>query len=52
MSPADIASSAEFRAGLYKRLAELGLVPPPDPEKLRLPTLRESPAGEEDRKAA
>ena len=53
MSPADIADSAEFRAGLYRRLAEVGLVPP-DPVALRLATLPESPAtpAGEDRKAA
>jgi hypothetical protein len=53
MSPADIAESAEFRAGLYRRLAELGLVPP-DSAALRLATLPESPArpAGEERKAA
>jgi hypothetical protein len=34
MSPADIAA-AELRAGLSRRLAELGLVPP-DPSVIRL----------------
>ena len=38
MSPADIVDSAEFRAGLYRRLAEVGLVPP-DPAALRLAAL-------------
>jgi hypothetical protein len=53
MSPADIVDSAEFRAGLYRRLAEVELVPP-DPAALRLATLPESPASPagEDRKAA
>jgi len=33
VSPADIVSTAEFRAGLAQRLAEVGLIPP---EPLRL----------------
>jgi hypothetical protein len=53
MSPADIVATAEFRAGLHRRLAEVGLVPP-DPAALRLATLPETPAtpASEDRKAA
>jgi hypothetical protein len=53
MSPADIVATAEFRAGLYRSLAEVGLVPP-DPVALRFATLPESPAtpAGEDRKAA
>jgi hypothetical protein len=35
MTPADITASAEFRAGLARRLAEVGLIPP-DPKVLRL----------------
>ncbi len=35
MTPADIAA-AELRAGLARRLAELGLVPP-DPAVIKLP---------------
>jgi hypothetical protein len=53
MTPADIAS-AEFRAGLSRRLAELGLVPP-DPAIFRPSSLPVSPAPaavEEERKAA
>jgi len=47
MTPADITASAEFRAGLARRLAEVGLVPP-DPKALRLVP----PAEDEERKAA
>jgi hypothetical protein len=53
MSPADIAS-AEFRVGLSRRLAELGLVPP-DPAIFRpstLPVPHAPAADEEERKAA
>ena len=52
MSPADIAA-AELRAGLSRRLAELGLVPP-DPAIFRLTELPAppAPAAGEDRKAA
>jgi hypothetical protein len=52
MSPADIAA-AELRAGLSRRLAELGLVPP-DPAIFRLTALPAppAPAAGEDRKAA
>jgi hypothetical protein len=53
MSPADIVSTAEFRTGLHRRLAELGLVPP-DPAAFRLAALPDwpaTPAGE-DLKAA
>ena len=49
MTPADIAS-AELRAGLARRLAELGLVPP-DPAVIRLAP-PETQAPSEDRKAA
>ena len=51
MTPADIAA-AELRAGLSRRLAELGLVPP-DPAVLRLaaPAAQPAPA-ESERKAA
>ena len=53
MSPIDIADAAEFRAGLARRLAEVGLIPP-EQATLRLATLPESPADPagEDRKAA
>lgn len=53
MSPADITAGAEFRAGLYRRLAELGLVPPESPA-VRLAPLPGAPATPdgEDRKAA
>lgn len=47
MTPADITSSAEFRQGLARRLAELGLIPP-DPKVLRLVPQPEA----EERKAA
>jgi hypothetical protein len=57
MSPADIAA-AELRAGLSRRLAELGLVPP-DPAIFRASALPQPPApplaadsADEDRKAA
>jgi hypothetical protein len=43
VSPADIAATAEFRAGLYRRLAELGLVPP-DPAIYRVSALPAPPA--------
>jgi hypothetical protein len=51
MSPADIAA-AELRAGLSRRLAELGLVPP-DPTVIRLhgSAVPAAPA-EDQRKAA
>jgi hypothetical protein len=42
MTPADIAA-AELRAGLSRRLAELGLVPP-DPAIYRLSELAVPPA--------
>ena len=53
MSPADITAAAEFRAGLARRLAELGLVAP-EPAAVRLATLPDSPAepAGEDLKAA
>jgi hypothetical protein len=54
MSPADIAA-AELRAGLSRRLAELGLVPP-DPAIYRVSALPASPpptaATDETRRAA
>jgi hypothetical protein len=53
MSPADIAA-AELRAGLSRRLAELGLVPP-DPAIYRVSALPAPPAAapeDETRKAA
>jgi hypothetical protein len=53
MSPADIAA-AELRAGLARRLAELGLVPP-DPAIYRvsaLPAPPPTPVADETRKAA
>jgi hypothetical protein len=43
VSPADIVSSAEFRAGLARRLAEVGLVPAEQPA-VRLAPAPESPA--------
>lgn len=53
MSPADIAATAEFRAGLYQRLAEVGLVPP-EPAAVRVATLPDAPVkpADEARKAA
>ena len=53
MTPADISASAEFRAGLARRLAEVGLIPPA-PAALRLATLPDTPAKPEgeDRQAA
>ena len=51
MTPADIAA-AELRAGLSRRLAELGLVPP-DPAALRLTAVPAASApAESERKAA
>jgi hypothetical protein len=53
MSPADIAA-AELRAGLSRRLAELGLIPP-DPAIFRVSALPVPPtavAAESERKAA
>ena len=47
MTPADITASAEFRAGLARRLAELGLVAP-DPKLVKLAPQPEA----EQRKAA
>jgi hypothetical protein len=51
MTPADIAASAELRAGLARRLAELGLIPP-DPTVFRVTALPVAPAAAPDRKAA
>ena len=50
MTPADISAAAEFRAGLARRLAEVGLIPP-EPRVLRLAELPDKREGE-DRKAA
>jgi hypothetical protein len=50
MSPADIAA-AELRAGLSRRLAELGLIPP-DPAIYRVSALPRPPALGEEREAA
>ena len=53
MSPADITAAAEFRTGLVRRLAEVGLVPP-QPAAAVLAALPDSPAtpAGEDLKAA
>jgi hypothetical protein len=53
MSPADITESAEFRAGLVRRLAEVGLIPP-ETAAVRLAALPAPPADPagEDRQAA
>jgi hypothetical protein len=51
MTPAAIPSSAEFRIGLSRRLAEVGLVPP-DPAIFRVAALPVPPASTEERKAA
>jgi hypothetical protein len=53
MSPADIAA-AELRAGLARRLSELGLIPP-DPSVYRLsalPTPPPAPLAGDERAAA
>ena len=50
MTPADIAR-AELRAGLARRLAELGLVPP-DPAVVRLAPAAPTAPAEDERKAA
>ena len=50
MTPADIAR-AELRAGLARRLAELGLVPP-DPAVIRLAPIVPPAPAENGRKAA
>jgi hypothetical protein len=51
MSPADIAA-AELRAGLSRRLAELGLIPP-DPAVYLLPRQPQpAPPADEQRSAA
>jgi hypothetical protein len=50
MTPADIAR-AELRAGLARRLAELGLVPP-DPAMIRLAQVAPAARSEDERKAA
>ena len=51
MTPADITASAAFRAGLARRLAEVGLVPP-DPKVFRVSALPVPPAQTPERKAA
>jgi hypothetical protein len=53
MSPADITESAAFRAGLARRLAEVGLIPT-ETAALRLAAPSAPPAdpADEDRKAA
>jgi hypothetical protein len=53
VSPADITQAAEFRAGLARRLAEVGLIAPEQlPAQLAtLPAAPSAPAGQE-RKAA
>ena len=53
MTPADIAASADFRVGLARRLAEVGLVPP-DAATLRLAAVPDSQVGpaDQERKAA
>jgi hypothetical protein len=50
MSPADIAG-ADLRAGLSRRLVELGLIAP-DPGTSRVMALPRPATGDEDRKAA
>ena len=50
MTPADIAR-AELRAGLARRLAELGLVPP-DPAVIHLAPVTPAAPAESERKAA
>ena len=50
MTPADIAA-AQLRAGLSRRLAELGLVPP-DPAVIRLAVTAPAAPAETERKAA
>jgi hypothetical protein len=47
MTPADITAGAEFRAGLARRLAEVGLIAP-DPKVIELAPQPEAP----ERKAA
>jgi hypothetical protein len=47
MTPADITASAEFRAGLARRLAEVGLIAP-DPKVVKLAPQPDA----EERKAA
>ena len=49
MSPADITSAAEFRAGLERRLAEVGLIPaqPAAVVVTALPGSPAKPAGED-----
>jgi hypothetical protein len=53
MTPADITDSAEFRVGLARRLAEVGLIAPvpADGRLAVLPDPAAKPEGE-DRKAA
>jgi hypothetical protein len=53
MTPADITDSADFRIGLARRLAEVGLIPPAS-TGVRLAALPDPVAkpADEDRKAA
>jgi hypothetical protein len=53
VTPADITASADFRVGLARRLAEVGLIPP-QAAGLKLAALPIPPATPdgEDRKAA
>ena len=53
MSPADISNAAEFREGLVRRLAEVGLIPP-ESAAVRLAKLPDAPVDPvgEHRKAA
>ena len=53
MSPADITETAQFRAGLALRLAEVGLIAPEQAsaQLATLPAAPSAPAGQE-RKAA
>jgi len=53
MTPADIAASAEFRAGLTRGLAEVGLIPPAmaTPRVTVLPDT-EAARADDERKAA
>jgi len=47
MSPADITAGAEFRAGLARRLADVGLIPA-EPRMLQLALQPDSPPAPED----
>ena len=53
MTPADIAASAEFRAGLARRLAEVGLIPAaPATPGLTVVADAEAAPADDERKAA